>query len=177
MNGRRKVFEKQIIDYETGEVSSVISEYTSKNIEKFFLGRTTDGIEWVRKFNNTMELYLFLALLGLESVNNGYVITLTSFQIDEYSKLFKCSVSYVRKCLGKLVENDFLIKVGRCNYLANPDTFYVGGSKVRAEKRLKYVSMKVESDILRDKEKSFRKSVSDKKKKITVKQNKREVNE
>ncbi len=55
----RKVFEKQTVDTATGEVVSIISEFSSKNIEKFFLGRTTEGIEWVRNFNNVTEVYLF----------------------------------------------------------------------------------------------------------------------
>lgn len=138
----RKVFEKQTIDLATGEVVSIVSEYSSKNHEKFFLGRTTEGIEWIRNFNNVTEIYLFLAMLSLENTSNNYVITLSAMQINEYSVLFKCSEVYIRKCLQNLIKNDFLVRVAKCNYLANPDTFYMGGSKIRSVKRLQYSSWK-----------------------------------
>ncbi len=68
-------------------------------------------------------------------------------QVKEYAKLFDCSEVYIRKSLSELVKNDFLVRVERCNYLANPDTFYVGGSKLRGDKRVQYLKYKAVEEV------------------------------
>jgi len=35
---KRKIFEKQIVDTETGEIKSITSEYVKYNTETFFMG-------------------------------------------------------------------------------------------------------------------------------------------
>lgn len=42
---KRKIFEKQIIDFETGEITSITQVSVSKFNETFSLCRTTEGLE------------------------------------------------------------------------------------------------------------------------------------
>ena len=125
----RKIFEKQIIDFETGEIKSEASEYVRYNAERFFMGRTTEGLEWLLSFNNLTELVLFVMMLELEQPKNRHIICFTKLQVKESAQILGVSEAMIRKCLAGLVKNDFLRRVTAGNYVANPTTFYKGQSK------------------------------------------------
>lgn len=131
---RRKIFEKQVVDVQTGELLSTTSEYVSENTERFFMGRTTEGIEWLLNFNNLTEVQLFLMMIELENPKNKYIIPFSKLQVEESSQILKMSEAMVRKCLTNLVKNNFLARVCSGNYIANPLTFYQGGTKTLKEK-------------------------------------------
>lgn len=143
---KRKIFERQTIDFETGELKISTSEYVSKNVETFFMGRTTQGLEWLLKFNSLTELQVFILLIELENIKNNYVITFTKLQLEETAKILSVAEITIKKVLQQLIKNDFLIRISKSNYLANPLTFYKGGTKELNEKHSNYQKNKIRRD-------------------------------
>ena len=125
---KRKVFESQTIDYETGEVKSVIIRTVSSDNENFFMGRTTEGLEWLLDFNNLTEMQLLVLMIELENPKNNYIINFTGLQVKETAQMLKVSEIQIKKCLTGLIKNGFLKRVARANYMANPLCFYKGGT-------------------------------------------------
>ena len=140
----RKIFERQIVDQETGEMIKIASEYVSKNNETFFMGRTTEGIEWLLKFNNLTEVQLLILMIELENIKNNYIISFHKMQVQESAKILSVSEITIRKSIANLVTNDFLVRVERGEFLANPLTFYKGGSIQLKSKLKEYNSVKLD---------------------------------
>lgn len=125
---KRKVFESQTIDLETGEIKSVTTKFVSTNNENFFMSRTTEGLQWITLFNNLTEIQLMMIMIELENPKNNYIVAFTGLQVKESALFLKVSEISIRKCLTKLCESNFLKKICNANYLINPATFYKGGS-------------------------------------------------
>lgn len=125
---KRKIFEKQEVDLQTGEIIKTTSHYSYGNVETFFMGRTTEGLEWLFDFNNLTEIQLLLIMLELENPKNNHIITFTGLQVTETAKILKVSEILIRKSIAGLVKTNFLKRVARANYLANPLCFYKGSS-------------------------------------------------
>ena len=142
----RKIFERQIVDVETGEIVRTTSEYVRKNTETFFMGRTTEGIEWLLNFKNLTEVQLLILMLELENKNNKNIITFTKLQLEETSKILNVAEITIKKCIQSLINNDFLVRVTRSNYIANPLTFYKGGTVELKSKLVAYNSCKIRID-------------------------------
>ena len=145
----RKIFERQTVDVNTGEIVKVTSEYVRRNEETFFMGRTTEGLEWLLKFKNLTEIQLLILMLELENYKNKNVITFTKLQLQEASNILGVAEITIKKCIQSLIANDFLIRVSRSNYLANPLTFYKGGTAELQNKLRVYLDSKIriEGDI------------------------------
>ncbi len=144
--GKRKIFEKQTVDVQTGELISTTAEYVSDNRERFFMGRTTEGIEWMFKFKNLTELQLLIMMMELESQKNRNIITFTNMQVKEAAEIIGVSEAMITKCITNLIKADFLTRVSKSNYLANPLTFYKGGTKELPIKYKTYLSYTVKED-------------------------------
>ena len=127
-NKTRKICEIQTIDKDTGEIISTQNRYATYYSETFFMGRTTVGIEWLFSFNNITEMQLLVLMLELEHPKNNYVISFTGLQVTESAKILNVSEIHIRKSLSELCRNDFLKRLCRGNYLANPLCFYKGSS-------------------------------------------------
>ncbi len=143
---RRKIFEKQTVDFNTGQIASVDCEYVSDNMERFFMGRTTEGLEWLDGFNNITEVKLFLIMVEMSTPKSNYGIVFTSMQTKGCAEILKVSEGMIVKCITNLVKNDFLIRLSRSNYMANPLTFYQGGTKDLLKRNKIYQSLKVKKE-------------------------------
>ncbi len=138
---RRKIYTRIDVDTQTGEVMKTSSEYVENNISRFFMGRTTEGIEWLLRFNNITEMQLLIIMLELEVPNNRNIVQFTKLQVEESSAILGVSEPMIKKCLGNLVKNDFVVRITQGNFLVNPYTFYKGGTselRRRYEEYCKY---------------------------------------
>jgi hypothetical protein len=131
---KRKIFESQLVDYETGEIKSVFTRSVIKDEETFVMGRTTEGLDWIKEFNNLVELQLLLIMLELENPKNDYIVSFSGLQVKNAAELLEVSEIYIRKSLTSLLNKNFIRRIYRGNYLVNPLTFYKGGTKVLKHK-------------------------------------------
>jgi hypothetical protein len=147
---RRKIFEKQTVDFQTGEIKAISAEYVSDNTERFVMGRTTDGTEWLAGLNNITELRLFLIMIEMARPNQNYLIIFTSYQAKGCADILGVSESMIVKSITKLIKADFLIRLSKSNYLANPLTFYQGGTKELMARNKIYQELKLKQDKKED---------------------------
>ena len=143
---KRKIFEKQTVDFVTGEITSISSEYVSNNKERFVMGRTTEGMEWLAGLNNITELRLFLIMVEMSSAKSNYTIVFTTMQVKGCAEILKVSESMIVRSITNLVKNDFLMRLGKSNYLANPLTFYNGGTKELMARGRLYNELKLKKE-------------------------------
>lgn len=125
---KRKIFEKQEVDLQTGEIIKTTSHYSYGNAETFFMGRTTEGLEWLFDFNNLTEIQLLILMIELENPKNNNIITFTGLQVSETAKILGVSEILIKKSIANLIKANFLKRVARANYIANPLCFYKGNS-------------------------------------------------
>jgi hypothetical protein len=124
-----KVLEKQVVDFETGEISSITQTYLVKqNNETFVMGRTTDGDEWIFGLN-ALEIQL-LFVLCTHKVHKSNLISITKGFIKELSVKANKAEMTIELCLVELRKKNLIKQVRKGDYLINPITFYTGGSKV-----------------------------------------------
>jgi hypothetical protein len=122
----RKVFEKKVVDYQTGEVQSETSVFVGKLSERFGLYRITDGLSWVMMFDiHEMRL---LMLLGEAEDNENHIVTLTPAKRDAISTFMGYTKRHFYRILSRLVERHAVVKLTNFEYLLNPSFFYKGSS-------------------------------------------------
>jgi predicted transcriptional regulator len=98
------------------------------------------------KFKNLTEIQLLILMLELENYNNKNIISFTKLQTEEAAKILNVAEITIKKCLQSLIANDFLVRVSRSNYLANPLTFYKGGTNELKNKLTSYNSVKIKQE-------------------------------
>lgn len=123
-----KIFESQIVDYETGEIKSVTTITANKSEETFGMHRSTEGVDWVLKFKG-IELQMVIFLLELENIKSG-IITISSLQKQSLLDKFKISASYYHRIISNLIDSHTLVKLSPSDFLLNPCYFYKGGTKL-----------------------------------------------
>jgi len=136
---KRKIFEKQIVDLETGEVVSEERHYKEDNNETFGMHRTTEGINWIFDFTGN-ELQMLIVLLELEDNNTG-IISLSPLKRKHLSNSFKKTDRYIREIITSLEKKKGLYKLSISDILLNPSLFYKGGTKIFKEKYKKWVEL------------------------------------
>lgn len=137
---KRKVFEKQIVDLQTGEVVSEEVHYNSNNNETFGMHRTTEGIDWIFKFTG-IELQMMIVLLEIEDLKTG-LISLTPLTREHICHKFNVSDRYIREVIKSLVDKDALIKITSQDLMLNPSYMYKGGTKIFKQKYQTYLKYK-----------------------------------
>ncbi len=139
---KRKIFEKQIIDFETGEITSVTTVTASKYSEAFFMGRRTDDLSWLYELSGA-EIKTIIFLLDLEELPKGEnvtgkvlmrLITLGKTKRDHLLEVLECSSSYLSRLLKRLEDKQWIIRVNKTDFILNPKGFYKGSSKDVAER-------------------------------------------
>ena len=129
----RKIYESQVISYETGEIITVTTVKTEKHNENFLFARTTEGLEWLNDFKNLQDLKTFMYMVEFQEPKSG-VIIFTGLQIKECAKFFNCTEKTIRNSISNLILTGFLKRIEANNYFSNPYTFYKGGSSVIKER-------------------------------------------
>ena len=124
---KRKIFEKQIVDFETGEVFSEEIHYSKNNEETFGMHRTTEGVDWIFTFTG-IELQMMIVLLEIEDLKSG-IVSLTPLMKKHISEKFNKSARYIREIISSLEIKDALYKITTQDIILNPSYFYKGGTK------------------------------------------------
>lgn len=124
---KKKIFEKQIIDYETGEITSVTTVTASKFSESFSMCRTTSGIEWVGELTGN-EIKTLIFLLEIESEKQK-LVSLGPTNRKDLAEFLKVGINRVSKILKGLEEKEYLLRLNNQEIKLNPKGFYKGSSK------------------------------------------------
>lgn len=134
---KRKIFEKQIIDFETGEITSITTVTAAKMSEEFFMGRTTENLGWLYELSGN-EIKALIYLLDLEPLPKGenrtdkVLINLVPFgptHREELQNILGCSPQYLRRLMKGLESKAWLIRINKSEIVLNPKGFYKGASK------------------------------------------------
>lgn len=110
----------------------------NKEQEKFIMVTTTNGMDWVHPVRNYLAFLIYLSTI---SDNNG-MVALTPYRKAEIQVFFKWKNKVqVDNALGVLLKNDCIKRVGRGDYIINPDTVFQGGTIKKVEKLNLYKSI------------------------------------
>jgi hypothetical protein len=123
---KRKIFEQQTIDLETGEVSKITTVSVSKNNETFGMYRTTTGVEWVLDFQGK-ELQMMMTLVHFEDIKTR-IVALSSLTRKNLLEMFKISKSTFSHLIKAMEDKKYLIRLSPTDILLNPSYFYKGSS-------------------------------------------------
>lgn len=137
---KKVVFERQIVDHVTGEVTQTLKEFKFKtNAEKFCM--LNYDFDWLNKFDNGTQFKVFFLLFKNETENTGYVCVNDLLKQDIANRI-NLSINSVTLAIKQLVDNDCLVRVKKGIYRINPDIVYKGGSATVSKKRLIYEEIK-----------------------------------
>lgn len=124
---KRKIFEQQIIDVTTGEITSVTQVTVSKFNETFVMGRTTDGLEWLVDLSgNEIKLLMFLTEIEDLKTKLTYLTPTIRKYLMERMKIGKNMLS---KLIAGLEQKELLVRISNSEISLNPKCFYKGSSK------------------------------------------------
>lgn len=125
----RKIYVKETVDMETGELITIQSVTSNPFTEIFSMFRRTEGIGWIFDFTGN-ELQLMFALSEFErSLDENNVIILTSMDKELLAGLAGYSIRYLNKVLSSLVSKKALFKSDSEHYYLNPTFVFQGDSK------------------------------------------------
>lgn len=123
--GKVKVFERLVIDKETGEILEEDVRYKDKfKKEKYSLVRLTDGIDWMLKFTGN-ELTLLVLLLDFQRDDTN-AIAITPEIRKRIVEFFGKSDRYIRGLFASLDKKDAIRKCSDTMIVMNPSYFYKG---------------------------------------------------
>jgi len=122
----RKIFEKQTVDFATGEVKSIQSLVNFKHNETFGMHRTTEGIDWVFGFTGN-ELQMLMVLLAIENPKND-LVEISMLKKEHLLKSFNFSKQMFNRILSSLEKKGALIRITNTDIMLNPSYFYQGGT-------------------------------------------------
>lgn len=148
---KRKVFEQQTIDLTTGEVIRDVKQFVTGNDETFFMGRTTEGLEWTKNIKTATDIQVLFVMLQFQNQKTNTII-FSPLQIEETAAFYGVTTKTIRNAINSLIANDFLVKIKSSNYIANPLCFYIGRSVDIPGKLMFYNSVKESQN---DKKKSL----------------------
>ena len=130
-----------VIDNLTGELLASQSKslvFNGKS-EKFIMVTTTNGIGWIKELNS----YLGFLIVLVSEYSKDDIISLTPARKAEISALFEWkNAKHIDLVLYKLLKVDAIRRVGRGDYMVNPETIFAGGTIKKIDKINKYIKLK-----------------------------------
>lgn len=124
---RKRLFESQTIDMETGEVKSITTVTVRDVNERFGMYRTTQGLEWIKTFTGK-EMQMMMLLNHIENVET-HIVNLSPLIRQEIYEFFKIGKSTLSDIISRMEDKKFLIRLTNSDLMLNPSYFYKGGSK------------------------------------------------
>ncbi len=143
---KRKIYEKQIVDTETGEVITSMSVSVSKFNETFLMARNTDALNWLYELTGN-EIKTLVFFTDLEDLQKGENLTgetllsickFTPIERKRLASVLNCSDRFLRRIIASLEKLGWLIKLSNSDYLINPCGFYKGSSKELGKRIVEY---------------------------------------
>lgn len=134
---KRKIYEKQIVDFDSGELISSTTVSASKFYETFLMARNTETLDWLYQLSGN-EIKAIVFFSDLEEIPKGenttghtimYLCKYTMSERKKLASILNCSDRYLRRLISNLEEKGWLIEVNKYEYLLNPAGFYKGPSK------------------------------------------------
>ena len=123
---KRKIFEQQIVDLDSGEVTKITTTSIVKNNETFGMYRTTTGVEWVLDFSGK-ELQLLMVLLNYEDLKSR-IVPLSALTRKTITEMFNISPSTLSHLIKQMEDKKHLLRLTKTDILLNPSFFYKGSS-------------------------------------------------
>jgi hypothetical protein len=121
------IIEKQIVDYQTGETTSITTLSVKKFAERFVLCRKTNGLGWVNKLSGT-EIKLLINLLEFENLQT-HVVSLSKLQYARLCEMMNLTKKRCQQLLVDLEAKHALGSLTDTDFILNPAYFYQGESK------------------------------------------------
>ncbi|MFZ4798257.1 MAG: hypothetical protein ACOYMA_12245 [Bacteroidia bacterium] len=116
-----------IKDNLTGEIVSDRTKtivYNSKS-EKFIMVTTTNGIEWIKPIKGYLALLMFM----VERYYDNCVVSLSPLRKSEISEFFEWkNPKQIDLALSILLKHDVIRRIGRGDYMINPETIFMGST-------------------------------------------------
>ena len=133
---KRRLFELQNYDTNTGEVTTVSKLTVENHNETFGMHRTTEGIDWVFKFTGA-ELQMLIVLLEVEDLKSN-VVELSSLKRQHLITSFGISAKSFNRILRQLEDKNALTRMTHSDIILNPLFFHKGGTKEWKKKYSNY---------------------------------------
>lgn len=135
---RRSIFHSQTVDIVTGEIVEYRKDWVSRNTEMFGMYRTTDGLFWLKQFNEK-ELKLMMLLQEYSDMSTSYIALSQERRKEICSFLGLGNQKSLSSVLKRLCEKDGACRVSGSNndFMVNPMCFFKGSTrdiKARIEK-------------------------------------------
>ena len=138
--GKRKIYSGELIDTVTGEVIKSRSYYADKYTESFIMIRTTEGQEWFYKLSNN-EKNLLMMLWNWCSYDDMSVY-LGTVRRKEVGMVLGIKSRQITAVLASLCAKDYVKRIGRDDFLVNPEYMFkcsVGKIREKIKKYREYV--------------------------------------
>ena len=143
--GKRKVFERQILDVNTGELHSEEVHYRYDNTETYGMHRTTSGLGWIKDFSGN-EMKMLMLLLELEDIKSG-VVSYSRLSREHLISFFGKSERHIASIIAALEAKKALVRLTQTDIVINPLFFYKGGTKNFKKRYSFYLSAIGETNI------------------------------
>ena len=135
----RKIRETSSVNELTGEITYHRSLYADRYTESFIMIRTTEGKDWFFSLSNN-EKNLLLMLWDWSSAEDMSVY-LGSVRRDKVCMKLSIKRRQITSIIGSLCEKGYIKRVGRDDFLVNPEFCFkcsVGKVREKIEKYKKY---------------------------------------
>lgn len=136
----RKVGEFSSHNEITGEISSHYTTYVDKHLESFIMIRTTIGKDWFYALSNN-EKNLLMMMWDWSS-HEDMSVYLGSVRRKEVCSILKIGKRQITAILSSLCANDYIKRIGRDDFLVNPQFMFkcsVGKVREKIKKYQEYV--------------------------------------
>jgi hypothetical protein len=137
MGRSKKIYEREhiVTDVNTGEIigGSRSTVYVNTSAERFGMFTTTNGLGWAVKLKGVLLLLMYL--VSISDPSTGMVRVTSEVRRELMLFLGLRSVRRLGMMLAECVAGNALRRVGgRNDFMINPDYFFSGSSKSKAEK-------------------------------------------
>ena len=130
-----------IKDNLTGEIVSDRTKalVCNSKSEKFIMVTTTNGIDWIKPVKGYLGLLMFM----VERYYDNCVVSLSPFRKAEISEFFEWkNPKQIDLALSVLLKHDVIRRIGRGDYMINPETMFIGSTMDKATNINTYQQLK-----------------------------------
>ena len=143
---KKQIREITLVDVSTGEVLSQKAMYASKYTESFIMLRTTNGIDWYFALTNN-EKNLVLMLHDWANHLNMR-LSLAGWQREAIIEKLGVKRRMVSILIGGLADKDCLLRLGRNDFMLNPEHAFKCSTGEVKTKIGEYRELKAKIEIL-----------------------------
>lgn len=136
---KRKVYEASNVNELTGEITYHHSYYSDKYTESFIMIRVTNGKDWFYSLSNNEKNLL---MMMWDWCNVDMYVYLGTVRRSEASDALSIGKRQITTILAGLCKRDYIKRIGRDDFMVNPEYMFkcsVGKVREKIEKYREYV--------------------------------------